>query len=52
MDYELQIIDITGKIVFTQKLQGETEYNIDISYLQSGIYFLKIDNQIYKIIKN
>jgi len=51
-NYELQITDITGKIVFTQKLQKETEYNIDISHLQSGIYFLKIDNQTFKIIKN
>ena len=48
----LQIIDITGKTVFTQKFIGESEYNVDISHLQSGLYFLKIDNQVYKIIKN
>jgi len=51
-NYELRITDITGKIVFTQKLQEDTEYNIDISHLQSGMYFLKVDNQVFKIIKN
>jgi len=42
-----------GKIVFIQKLKEyENEYNINISHLQDGIYFLEIDNQTFKIIKN
>ena len=53
----IQIYDISGRIVETQliaSLRNENENNItiDISHLQQGIYFLKIENKITKIIKN
>ena len=51
----LQIYDITGRIVHTQLIVSQrntNELTIDISHLQSGVYFLKIENEIFKIIKN
>ena len=63
---DMQIYDMTGRMVYRYEVQGDgyevlphtplsepnTPHLIDISYLQSGIYFLKIDNQTFKIIKN
>ena len=51
-NYNIEIFDITNRKIFTQKITNETEQIIDISHLQSGIYFLKIDKEIFKIIKN
>ena len=53
----LQIYDITGRIVQTQLIvyqrnTNTNELTIDISHLQNGIYFLQINNEIFKIIKN
>ena len=52
-----KIYDITGRMVQTQFLVSQrnakgNELTIDISHLQNGVYFLKIENQIFKIIKN
>ena len=46
----LQIIDITGKVVITSSLQG-TKQSIDISNLEKGIYYLKINTDTQKFIK-
>jgi len=58
-NYELQmgsveIFDIMGRMQNAEcRMQNaEEEMVIDISHLQAGIYFLKIDNQTIKIIKN
>jgi len=48
---EFRIYDITGKKLMKQILTDETT-TVNISHLLSGIYFLKIDNQTFKIIKN
>ena len=53
----IQIYDITGRIVDTQfavyqRNENENEISIDISNLQNGIYFLQINNEIIKFIKN
>ena len=51
----LQIYDITGRIVQTQLIASQrntNELTIDISNLQNGIYFLQIENEIFKIMKN
>ena len=45
---EVKILDLTGKIVFKEKVMNNA--NIDVSYLQAGIYFLEINNQTTKII--
>ena len=40
----LQILDLTGKLVFQEKLSslGSTNHRIQASFLTSGVYFLKI----------
>lgn len=47
----LKIFDITGRIVLSQKITNEAEQTIDISSLQSGIYYLQVNNEILKVIK-
>jgi len=47
--YTIQIFDILGKKCFEQKLPSE---NVDLSFLKSGIYLLKISNgNNYKTLK-
>jgi len=41
-----------GRIQYGEWRMENGEWKIDISHLHSGIYFLKNDNQIIKIIKN
>jgi len=48
---ELRIYDITGKKLMAQILTDEATI-VNISHLQSGIYFCEIDKKITKIIKN
>jgi len=50
----VEIYDVYGRKLYlsTHPLVHSSTVNIDISHLQSGIYFLKIDNQTIKIIKN
>ena len=53
-NYEIEIFDIMGRRqkAESRKQKAEDEMEIDISHLQAGYYFLKIDNQLFKIIKN
>jgi len=51
-NYKLQILDILGREVFSDKITNENTHEMDISFLQNGVYFLKINNEIIKIIKN
>jgi len=52
MNYELQLFDATGRMQNAECKMQNGKIVIDISHIQSGIYFLKIDNQTFKIIKN
>jgi uncharacterized delta-60 repeat protein len=47
---EYQIVDISGKIIKKGVLEND-EDTIDISFAEKGIYFLKIQNQTFKLIK-
>ncbi len=48
----IQILDVTGKIVKQTSITNkEKKQYINISSLKSGIYFIKINNYIQKIIK-
>jgi len=47
---ELMIIDITGDVLRVIEL-FENEVVIDISELQSGVYFVKTESQAFKFIK-
>jgi hypothetical protein len=52
--YDIEIFDIQGKMVFSKK-QLTTESTINITHLESGVYFLKINadtsSYLKKIIK-
>jgi hypothetical protein len=48
----IEIYNIAGQVVGAYRIRPEnTETTIDISHLANGLYFLKIDNKMYKIIK-
>ena len=49
---KLIVYNYLGNIVLSFDLQhGENEYEIDVSFLDEGIYFIKINNKILKFIK-
>lgn len=49
----LQIFDMMGKLVIDQKCAGETETNIDLSYLSNGVYHVKAaGHNAIKVLKN
>jgi len=48
----IQILDITGKIVLNViASEAKQSKSVDISTLQSGIYFIKVGAQVHKFIK-
>ncbi len=52
--YNLQVIDLTGRVILDTKINNST--NIDLSNQKNGIYFVKLSNEketvTHKIIKN
>lgn len=46
---EIQILDISGRLIKTNKV--EQSLAINISDLEEGVYFIKIDSTILKFIK-
>jgi len=54
-DVEMQVFDIMGRLVGTNlrvRPINNTETSIDISYLPSGIYFLRIAGKMARFVKN
>ncbi len=53
---ELRMINITGSTVMIIELSGEKSTQLDISYLESGVYFLKLSGDssttILRFVKN
>ncbi|MDR1653172.1 MAG: T9SS type A sorting domain-containing protein [Prevotellaceae bacterium] len=47
---EVEIYDISGKIVITSEFSGDS-HTIDVSCLTSGVYFLKAGNIVKKFVK-
>lgn len=47
---EILIYDVTGKLVYAQK-NNASIIQLDLTYLESGIYLINIDNLNFKIIK-
>jgi hypothetical protein len=45
----LQLLDVTGKLVYTEMIQS-TQSTIDVSELNQGIYFLRIGNQTKRVV--
>ena len=53
----IRIYDISGRMVQTQFIASQrnanaNEFTIDISHLESGMYYLRIGNETVKIVKN
>ena len=48
----IEIYDIIGKLLQSKIVNLKSSIEIDISHLQSGMYYLKIGNETVKIIKN
>ncbi|MDX2431317.1 MAG: Ig-like domain-containing protein, partial [Bacteroides sp.] len=53
---EMRIISITGSTVRVKELSGEKNIQLDISELESGVYFLKLSgdtsSQVLRFVKN
>ena len=48
---KISIIDASGKLIKQENLPFRNKNSVDVSALQSGIYIIKIDNEMVKIIK-
>ncbi len=44
-----QIVDLLGRVILLGKLESNNQ-NIDLSSLEDGIYFIKVDKQIKKLV--
>jgi len=47
----IEVLNIIGNVLYKASI-NDNFYNLDISDFQKGIYFIKINNEIYKIIKD
>jgi hypothetical protein len=41
----IELIDLSGKVVYTKSLENKTEVDLDISSLNKGLYVMKIQTQ-------
>ncbi len=48
---QVQISNFNGTLVFTKIISSPNDLELDISKLNKGIYFLKVKNKSYKIVK-
>lgn len=44
-DYVVQLFDVSGRLVLSQKLAALDRLELDLSLLRSGIYFLQLENR-------
>jgi len=52
-DKAIQIYNVVGQVVYTSTVSPlSPETIIDINHLANGLYFLKVDNKVVKIVKN
>jgi len=47
----IEMIDVMGKRLFTNRIRNTNEIVINISYLSAGIYYLIIDGKMMKVVK-
>lgn len=47
-NYKVSIFDLTGKSLFDKRINST---HLDLSFLEKGIYILKIDDESFKVIK-
>ncbi|MGK0389360.1 MAG: pimeloyl-ACP methyl ester carboxylesterase [Maribacter sp.] len=43
-EYELEIMDISGKVLLSNIIQGEGNYEVNLSNLNTGIHFIQLRN--------
>jgi hypothetical protein len=49
----VEIFDVVGKLQHFGKSEiGQSEIVLDISHLANGLYFLKVDGKMVKVVKN
>jgi len=46
-----QILDFSGKLIYTEKNPLKNKKNISVQHIQAGSYLLKLDDKIYQFIK-
>lgn len=46
-----QIIDLSGKVIYTEKDPFRNKKNISVQGIPTGIYFLKLDEKVHQFIK-
>ena len=49
---KIEIYDVVGQLLVSKIVNLQSEIIIDVSHLANGMYFLKVDNKVVKIIKN
>ena len=53
--YNMDVIDVTGKVCFSKKDIDSQQFSLDLAHLPSGIYFAKWakgnDVSVFKIVK-
>lgn len=50
--HQLKLIDLTGKVLLEKKLKNNTHWEVNLSHLPQGCYFIKVDNQTKTFVKN
>jgi trimeric autotransporter adhesin len=48
----LEVINTVGQVIFTQKNQSQDQFQLDISNWASGLYFIKMGDDVVKFVKN
>ena len=47
----IQIYDISGKIILEKTIYNTIQQKVDISNLNKGVYFVKVGGLVHKLIK-
>lgn len=50
-DFEMQILDVNGRILRSEKITGREIHSLDVSNLKSGVYFLKMTGEQGRIVR-
>jgi len=48
----VEIYDLKGTRLYTEMLSGEDTCQLDVSFLNTGLYLVRVDGETYKIAKN
>mgnify|MGYP000704362616 FL=1 len=51
MPKTILIQDVLGKKVFERNVTNDTGLRLDVTHLSHGVYYLSVDNQVFKLLK-